>query len=153
MADEKTVGVLSDEQKAKDLDEALRIGEQMLHENRFDEVVIHLLDVIKRFPESPLPHHNLAVVYLIMLREDYSHLQVWEDLADDETLFQLAVAEEEAALQRDDQFVAARNNLGTLFALRGWWQNAIDQWEQSLSISPDQPEVRQDLTNMRNRLG
>jgi len=125
----------------------------MVREKQYERVVKHLLKVIKDFPESPLPHHDLAVVYFTMLREDYSHLQVWEDLADDEILFELAVSEEEAALEIDDQLFSARNNLGTLFALRGWWQNAIDQWEQSLSISPDQPEVRQDLTNAHERLG
>jgi len=146
-------GGAKDGKGAQELDDFLAEAEQMVKESRYDDAEIHLLAVIERYPDSPLPHHDLAVVYLARLREDYEHLEIWEDLADDEEVFELAVAETEAALDLDENFLPARNNLGTLFALRAWWEPAIQQWEMSLSVNPDQPVVREDLARARSRLG
>jgi len=138
----------------KELDLLLRKAEELYAEKKYDEAVTHLQQMIERFPESPLPHHDLALVYLSQLSDKYQHLDVlWEDLAEDEALFEAAEAAEEAALDVNSEFVPALNNLGTLYALRGWWEDAIEEWDYSLSIDPDQPEVREDLVEVRSRAG
>ncbi|HBF34650.1 TPA: hypothetical protein DDW35_08795 [Candidatus Sumerlaeota bacterium] len=137
----------------KELDLLLRKAEELYAEKKYDEAVGHLQQMIERFPDSPLPHHDLAVVYLSQLYDKYQHMEVWEDLADDEAIFEAAVAAEEAALDVDGEFVPALNNLGTLFALRGWWEDAVEEWDYSLSIDPEQPELREDLAEVRERVG
>ena len=87
------------------------------------------------------------------LNADREHLEVWGDLAEDEECFEEAVGEAEAALAADPGYVPARNNLGRLFALRGWWQGAVEQWEASLSNYPDQPQIREELLAAKAKLG
>jgi tetratricopeptide (TPR) repeat protein len=142
----------SDAAQDRELDDLLAQAENLSKEKRYDEAVAVLNRAIERFPESPLPHHDLSVVHLVRLRADYEHLEIWEDLADDESFFESAVAEAETAIDLDGEFVAARNNLATLFALRGWWKAAIEQWETSLSIRPDQSQVREDLNAARKHV-
>ncbi|MBN1867464.1 tetratricopeptide repeat protein [Candidatus Sumerlaeota bacterium] len=142
----------SDSAQSRRLDDLLAQAEALSDEKRWDEAVAALEKTIERFPDSPLPHHALSVVYLLRLREDYEHLEVWEDLADDERLFESAVDEAEAAIDLDEEFVPARNNLATLFALRGWWKAAVEQWETSLTIRPDQSRVREELNDARKNL-
>lgn len=137
----------------KELDLMLRKAEMLYEEKKYDEAVEHLGKMIERFPDSPFPHHDLAVVYLSQLHDKYEHLEIWDDLAEDEALFEAAVSAEEAALDLDSEFVPALNNLGTLFALRGWWEDAIEEWEYSLAIDPEQPELREDLEEVRARAG
>jgi tetratricopeptide (TPR) repeat protein len=134
----------------EELDEKLRLAGELSDAGRYDEAIQMLRELAEQYPESPLPHHNLSVIYLLRLQEDYEHLEVWEDLSDDEKVFEQAVSEAEAALALQESFVPALNNLGTLFALRGWWQDAINQWERSLSEEPGQPLVREDLAEARS---
>lgn len=142
---------LPEDDEALEMDAMLAEAETLAQEGRLEEATQLLETVIERFPESPLPHHALSVVYLSRLRKDYEHLELWENLANDEELFELAVSEAEAALELDPDFVPARNNLGTLCAYRGWWEDAIAHWERSLAISPDQPLIREDLARVRER--
>ena len=135
------------------LDALLEEGEQLCADKQYDEAIARLRAAIEQYPDSPLPHHALSVVCLMRLREDYAHMEVWEDLAGDEAHFEAAVKEAEAALDLDEKFVPARNNLGTLFALRGWWEDAIRQWEVSLTLEPGQSQVREDLSDARRHLG
>jgi tetratricopeptide (TPR) repeat protein len=134
------------------LDALMRQGEDACNDGRYEEAETRLREAIERFPDSPLPHHAMSVVYLTHLREDYEHLEVWEDLADDEATFEAAVGEAEAALALDPDFTPARNNLATLFALRGWWADAAEQWEMSLSTDPGQPDVREELQEARRHM-
>lgn len=110
-----------------------------------------LKEGVEAFPDSPLPHHNLSVLYLDRLRAKMERVAVWEDLSDDESLFELAVREAENALEIDEEYIPARNNLAMLFALRGWWEDAEKQWEISLTLKPDQSQVRQDMLEARRR--
>lgn len=135
-----------------ELDELLDRAERLLEEGHFDEAVEVLRESIERFPESPLPRHDLSVVYFTRLRRKYEHLEVWEELAEDEAFFEAAVREAETALEIDGDFVPARNNLATLFALRGWWADAARHWEMSLTLQPDQSQARLDLVEARKHI-
>ena len=136
--------------REEELDEKMRTATELVNSGKYDESIQLLRALAEQYPDSPLPHYNLSVIYLMRLQEDYEHLEVWEDLSDDEKVFEQAVSEAETALQIKPDFIPALNNLGTLFALRGWWQDAINQWEKSLSEEPDQPLVREDLAEARS---
>lgn len=106
----------------------------------------------EEYTQSPLPHHALSVVYLRLMQSDIEHLEMWEDLSDDEVYYDAAVGAAEAAIDVDEGFVPARNNLAMLFATRGWWKEAIKQWEISLSLEPDQSHVRQEMIDARKHI-
>ena len=129
----------------EDLDGLLHEAEAFCMEHDYDGAIAILNNAVTSYPDSPLPHHALSVVYFSMLREKYDHLRVWKNLSDHEKWFELAVGQSESALQIDDNYVPAHNNLATLFALRGGWKRAIQHWEISLTLYPDQPRVREEL--------
>ncbi len=104
------------------------------------------------FCESPLPHHALSVVYLRLLKSDIEHLEIWEDICDDEAYYDAAIGAAKAAIDVDEEFVPARNNLAMLFASRGWWKEALQQWEISLSIDSDQSHIRQEMIAARKHI-
>jgi len=99
-------------------------------------------------PENPTAHYNLGVCYLKVLKSDLEVSEIWEDKTDDEEFFELATVAFQRAIGIDPELVEAHNNLGTLYALRGWTDEAREQWEQSLQINPDQPEIRKDLASL-----
>ena len=99
-------------------------------------------------PENAMAHYNLGLCYLKVLKSDLEVSEIWEDKADDEAFFELAIVAFQRALEIDPEFVEAYNNLGTLYALRGWNDQAKEQWELSLQINPDQPEIQQDVASL-----
>ena len=99
-------------------------------------------------PENATAHYDLGVCYLKVLKSDLEVSEIWEDKADDEEFFELAIVAFQRALEIDPELVEAYNNLGMLYALRGWNDQAKEQWERSLKINPDQPEIRHDLTSL-----
>ena len=99
-------------------------------------------------PESAAAHYDLGVCYLKVVIEDVSFSQMWEDRADEEEFFELATVAFQRALEIDPDLYEAHNNLGTLYALRGWNDQAKEHWEESLQINPDQPDVREELGSL-----
>ena len=134
------------------LDGLLDRAGHLLGDGHFDDAVGVLREAIEQFPDSPLPRHDLSVAYFSRLRGKYDHLEVWGDLSDEEAFFEAAVREAKASLEIDDDFVPGHNNLATLFALRGWWKEAEQHWEISLTLQPDQSLVRQDMVAARKHI-
>ena len=99
-------------------------------------------------PENATAHYNMGVCYLKVLKSDLEVSEIWEDRADDEEFFELAIVSFQRAIEIDPEFFEAYNNLGTLYALRGWTDQAREQWERSLELHPDQPEIREDVANL-----
>ena len=99
-------------------------------------------------PENAIAHYNLGVCYLKVLKSDLEISEIWEDKSDDEEFFELAIIAFQRTLELDPDFVEAYNNLGTLYALRGWNDEAKEQWKRSLEIDPNQPEVREDVVSL-----
>ncbi len=134
------------------LDGLLKKAQALFEEGDLTVAIQRLHECIERYPDSPLPHHNLSVVYINLLLEEEIRHEVWSDLADEEACFEAAVRESELAIELDRNFVEAYNNLGMLFASRGWWTEAIAQWETSLSIDPGQSKIRDEMMQARSHL-
>ena len=134
------------------LEKLLHEAEEHMQEGAYRKAAEIALEATREFPQSPLPFHALSVVYLRLLQSDIEHLEMWEDLSDDEAYCDAAIGAAKTAIDLDEEFVPARNNLAMLYAVRGWWDEAVKQWETSLSIQPDQSQVRQDLADGRRHL-
>lgn len=135
------------------LEEYLSTGERVANEGRLDEAVDIMREATQRYPESPTGRYNLGVALFLRLREDKEHLDLWEDLADDEELAEEAMVSLEAAIERDPAFLQAYNNLARIYALRGRSEDAIRTWERSLSFQPDQPTVQAEMELYKSRMG
>lgn len=127
------------------LDEYITVSEQVAKEGRLDEAVDMLREASHRYPESPTGRYNLGVALYLRVRQDREHQHLWEDLADDEQLAEEAIIALEGAVETDPTFVEAYNNLGRLYSLRGRKADALQAWNKSLELRPDQPQVREDI--------
>lgn len=135
------------------LDDYISVSEKVAREGRFDEAVDVLREANKRYPESPTGRYNLGVALFLRVKQDREHLELWENLADDEQYAEEAMAALEGAVDADPQFYQAYNNLGRLYALRGRKHDAIAAWEKSLAVKPDQADVRSEMEVYRDKLG
>lgn len=117
-------------------------------ENRILEAVDLLNQAIDIDPENATAYYDLGVCYLKVLKSDLEVSEMWEDKADDEEFFELAIVAFQRTIEIDTEFVEAYNNLGTLYALRGWNDQAREQWEFSLRIDPAQEKVRENLASL-----
>lgn len=127
-------------------------GEKLAKEGNLDEAEEVLKRAVEMEPDNALTHYNLSLVYMIKLKRDIEQEELWEDYADDEGYFEEAIAHCQTAVELNPKMVEAHNNLGTLYALRGWKEKAIEQWEESLAIHPDQPQVREDIITLRDEV-
>lgn len=127
------------------LDDYISVSEQVAREGRLDEAVDVLREANHRYPDSPTGRYNLGVALFLRVKKDREHLELWENLADDEQYAEEAIAALEGAIDADPGFIAAYNNLGRLYALRGRKPQAVAAWRKSLELNPNQPEVQADL--------
>ncbi len=124
-----------------EMNEMLEKADQAASDGNYDEAIEVLENAVEKFPESVFTHYNLGVVYYMKLKEDMDHAEVWEDYSDEEGYYEESVMEFQQALELDPDFVPALNNLGNLYALREMWEEASEQYEHSLEVNPDQPEI------------
>lgn len=134
------------------LDDYLATGEQIAKLGRLDEAVDIMREATRRYPESPTGKYNLGVALFLRVREDKAHLELWEDLADDENLADEAIAALQDAVAQDPNFIAAYNNLGRLLALRNRPREAFAAWERSLQLDPSQETVQAEMDLYRSKL-
>lgn len=134
------------------LEEYLAAGERIAQDGRLDEAIDVLREATSTFPDSATAHYNLGVSIFLKLREDLAHLELWEDLADEEDLAEECLVEFQAAVDLDTELAPAWTNLGSILALRGRINEAIAAWEKSLSLDPNQPGVVSDIELYRARL-
>jgi tetratricopeptide (TPR) repeat protein len=134
------------------LEDYLSVSERVAHEGRLDEAVDMLREANKRYPDSPTGRYNLGVALFLRVKQDREHLELWENLADDEQYAEEAIVALEGAIEADPGYIPAYNNLGRLYALRGRKPDAIAVWQKSLQLKPDQPEVVADMEMYRDDL-
>jgi len=127
------------------LDDYISVSENVAREGRLDEAVDVLREANRRYPESPTGRYNLGVALFLRVKQDREHLELWENLADDEQYAEEAIVALEGAIEADPGFIQAYNNLARLYALRGRKAEALRTWRKSLELKPDQPDVRADL--------
>jgi len=134
------------------LDEYLETGEKLGQEGRLAEGADVLREATNRYPESATAFYDLGVALFLELREEHAHLELWEDLAENENVAEECVYALESAIERDPKLTEAFTNLGTILALRGRRDEAIAAWERSLALNPNQPDVLEELDLYRNKL-
>jgi tetratricopeptide (TPR) repeat protein len=117
-----------------------------------DESIAIMREAVQRWPEDATAHFDLAAAIFMKLQADRLHLELWEDLADEEDLAEECFSSLQSAISRDPNMAPAYRDLGTLLALRGRPQKAIEAWEQALKIDPDQPALATELEMLRSKL-
>ena len=100
-------------------------------------------------PEDAEAHYNLGVLYGMLCMEDLKVEEFFEDHSDEEIVMARAIHHYELAVQFDPEFFHAYNNLATLHAIHGSYKLAVQALDESLRINPDQPDVKEELAELR----
>lgn len=134
------------------IEDYLATAERIAKEERLDEAIDVLREATARYPDSAAAQYDLGVAIFMKLREDLSHLELWENLTDEEELAEECHYAFQSAIERDRSMVAAYTNMGKLLALRGRYRKAVEAFEMSLALNPNQPGVAADLEYVRSQL-
>lgn len=127
------------------LEEYLQAAESAADQQQLAQAIDILREAVRRFPESGEAYYDLGVALFMLLETRLAHLDLWQNLAEDEELAEEAVAAFEAAIERKPDFAPAYTNLGNMLALRGNVKKAVKLWRRSLELDPNQPEVAENL--------
>ncbi len=100
---------------------------------RQEEAIPHVKAWLQRYPDDRDARHSLGVAYA-----EIGH-------------FELAEAELKKVIEIDHTYLVARNNLASVYALTGRYAEAIEEFERSLAINPDQPNVRERLRELQQQ--
>lgn len=134
------------------LDDYIATSEKIGQDGRLEEAVDVMREGARRFPESARAHQALGLALLLALKADIAVKELWEFMADEEELAEEAHEAFQAAIGRDPELWDAYANLGTLLVMRGRTAKAVEVWEKSLELNPDQPDVKGDLEMVRGRI-
>jgi tetratricopeptide (TPR) repeat protein len=134
------------------LDEYIATSEQIGADGRSEEAVAVMREATARFPDSARAHYSLGFALVLALKIDLAEKLLWEPLADEEELAEECQDAFQGAIERDPGMWEAYSALGTLLAVRGRARKAVEVWEKSLALNPDQPDVRVDLETCRGTL-
>ena len=130
-------------------DELVERGVELAEREKYPEAIECLKKAIELDDDRPEAHYNLAVIYGLLAMGDIAVEELFDDHVDEEILFQNAVEEYQRVLEIEPGHIAAHNNLATIFALHGERDLAIQELEVSLELDPDQPEVREQLEDLK----
>ena len=140
------------EKNPEDAETCLELGIAYGEQGNFTQAVPLLRKAVELDPENPNTHYNLAVAYGIILIDDLEIDEIWEDHTDEEELFELAINGYLRVIELDPEFIEAYNNLGTLYAIRGWHKEAKEIWEKSLELDPNQDDIKMELEDLKDTL-
>jgi len=127
------------------VEEYLQAAETAADEQQLEHSIEILREAVQRFPDSAEAHYDLGVALFMLLEARLSHMEYWENLAEQEELAEECVAAFETAIELRPDFAPAYTNLGDLLALRGKRRRAIELWRRSLELDPNQPGVVENL--------
>jgi len=130
---------------ADDYDALVAKGTELAEQEQFAQAIDILRQAIDTDESRVDAHYNLAVTYGLLAMSDLRAEDYFEDHVDDEIFIEAF----QRVLELDDGHVAAHNNLGTIYALHGERDLAVHELELSLQIDPDQPDVREQLDELK----
>lgn len=141
-----------DESDFSDVDTVVEEGEEMIDAGEYDKAIAHYSRAIEVFPDNALVHYGLGFAAFSKLREDAAELELWEDDADMVELYEQAMAGFDEAIELNPEHTPSLNLMGALYRLRENYDMAINTWERSLDIDPDQDEVEKDIKEAQKKL-
>jgi tetratricopeptide (TPR) repeat protein len=130
-----------DDLEDDDLEALIDEGEALIEEGEYTEALRIFREATERFPESPYAHYHVGQTALMMFSDGLEETPDWEDDDDLSSLNEEAQTAFDSALSIDEDFYPALNGQGALFMVLGNHQAAVEYWEKSLSINPDQEDI------------
>ena len=133
-----------------------------------ERALVWLLHEAELYPERMRIHRDIANTYMVLGRQEEAipHVKLWLDRHPDDVdgrhslgvayaeigRYDLAEAELKKVIEIDHAHLFARNNLASVYVLTDRYAEAVEEFEHSLAIDPDQPEVRERLRELQLQL-
>ncbi|MEQ8819845.1 MAG: tetratricopeptide repeat protein [Sumerlaeia bacterium] len=145
--------LLDDEEEAAedeedDLTTLIEEGESLIESSDYAEAMEHFQDLAERYSDEPVILYNLGQAALMLFTEgmdDNEGHGSWEDDADLVALYEEAMNAFDAALAIDEEHVPSLNGQGALFMVADNVDAAIECWERSLELDPEQEDIAEAL--------
>ena len=112
---------------------------------RVAEGIDVMREAAARHPDAARAYYGLGVALMMALKADLARQEIWEPLSDEEAMAEEAQDALQKCLSHDPEMWQALTSLGTLLAVRGRMDKALEVWGRSLELNPDQPGVRTDM--------
>jgi rhomboid protease GluP len=141
---------------------------QLEKTGKYDETIAAYQRALKRRPDLPALHNNLAVVYARQQRfemaeqEARAAVRLGEETAMyHQTLGSIlwqrnnipeAISQYRRAIELDSSNLEYHKALGELYAEQGKWQEAVSEWEAVQKQRPQDATVREHIEALRRKL-
>lgn len=127
-------------------------GEALIEEGEYGSALELFREASERFPESPLALYHVGQTALMLFTDTMDPDSNWQDDDDLTSHYEEAQSAFESALSLDEGFYPALNGQGALFMVVSNPAAAIDCWQRSLDIMPDQEDITQAIDEARSSL-
>lgn len=144
-----------EEEDEDELESLIEEGEALIEEGEYGQALEIFREASERFSDRPIALYHLGQTALMVLsdaiEEDGDHSS-WQD--DDELvgLYEEALNAFDVALSVDEEFYPALNGQGALYLVVDNRAAAVECWERSLEIEPDQEDISQVLEETKGTL-
>jgi spermidine synthase len=144
-----------------------KLATELSNAGNHDQALVWMLRRSELFPNRVQPHREIANTYMILGRQEEAipHVKAWLERYPDDSdgrhslgvayaeteRYDLAEAELKHVIELDQSHLFARNNLASVYVLTDRPTEAIEEFERSLAIEPDQPRVRERLRQLRSQ--
>lgn len=135
----------------EDLEDVIAQGEELSDFGEHRKALRLWRRHIDRFSDEVDAQFSYGQAAFRVLEEQIVTERWWNSDAELVTFYEESLGALEEAVSIDEEHAPSWNLMGALFALRQNHDSAISCWEKSLEINPDQPEVKSDLKEARER--
>lgn len=132
-------------------DDYIGTSAKLSEDGRVDEATDVMREAAARYPNDARAHYGLGMALMLALKADLARQEIWEPLSDEEAMAEEAQSALQKCVECDPAMWQALTALGTLLAVRGRRDKAVEVWTRSLELNPDQPEVRADMEMVGGR--
>lgn len=143
---------VEDDQEEDELQSLIDEGEALIEEGEYGQALELFREASERFPESPLALYHVGQTALMLFTDTMDPDSNWQDDDDLSAFYEEAQSAFESALALDEGFYPALNGQGALFMVVNKPAEAIDCWQRSLDITPDQEDISQAIEEARSSL-
>jgi len=138
------------EDEEDELEDLIAEGDTLLEEGEYEQALGLFREAAERFPESPLAVCKVGHANLMLFTDGVEETSNWEDDDDLAGWYEEALTAFDAALSIDEEFVDALNGQGALYMLADKGDDAIECWQRSLEIDPDQADIAAALADAQS---
>lgn len=141
-----------EEEDEDELEALIDEGEALIEEGEYGAALDLFREAAERFPESPLAIYKVGHTALMLFSDGVEETNNWQDDDDLAGFYEEALNAFDAAITLDAEYYPALNGQGALYMVAENIEAALDCWQRSVDISPDQEEILTALEEARRQL-